>query len=80
MVRIMAKRVENTVNEELIEELYILSEKLKSQEDAFNLTDDDDIIEALIYEQKALQARFSALFKQAREMKLEVNFERFKLC
>jgi hypothetical protein len=76
----MAKRVENALQNELIEELYILGEKLKMQEDAFNLTDDDDIIEALIYEQKALQARFSALMKRAREQKLAVDFERFKLC
>jgi len=83
MVLIMAKRVESgekTLKNELIEEMYILSEKLKMQDDAFNLTDDDDIIEALIYEQKALQSRFACLMKRAREMKLEVDFERFKLC
>jgi hypothetical protein len=71
---IIAKRVENTVQDEIIAELYILNEKLKAQEREFNFTDDDDIIEALIYEQKALQSRFSALMKRARELKLEVGF------
>ncbi|MCL2639093.1 MAG: DUF2508 family protein [Oscillospiraceae bacterium] len=70
----MAKRVENSVQDDLISELYILSEKLKIHEREFNLTDDDDIIEALIYEQKALQSRFSCLLKQAKELKLEVGF------
>jgi hypothetical protein len=74
VILIMSKRVENTVQEELIAELYILSEKLKSQEREFNYTDDDDLIEALIYEQKALQSRFSCLMKRARELKLEVDF------
>jgi hypothetical protein len=68
------KEAENTERDELIAEMYILSEKLKSQEREFNLTDDDDIIEALIYEQKALQSRFSCLMKRARELKLEVSF------
>jgi len=76
----MAKKEINSAEENLKVELYILSEKLKSQEDEFNFAEDDDIIDALIYEQKALQSRFARLMKQAREMKLEVDiFDRFAI-
>jgi hypothetical protein len=70
----MAKKEEYSNQENIKAELYILSEKLKSQEREFNQAEDDDIIEALIYEQKALQSRFSCLMKRAREMKLEIGF------
>ncbi|MCL2697379.1 MAG: hypothetical protein FWE74_04790 [Oscillospiraceae bacterium] len=60
--------------DEIINELYILTQKLKFHEHEFNLTDDDDLIEALIYEQKALQSRFSCLMKRARELEIEVGF------
>jgi len=80
MVQIMTKKENNSAEENLKVELYILSEKLKTQEDEFNYAEDDDIIDALIYEQKALQSRFACLMKRARELKLEVDiFDRFAI-
>jgi hypothetical protein len=55
-------------------EMYILHERLKKHEQEFNMTDDNDIIEALIYEEKALQSRFAFLVKQARELGIEINY------
>ena len=76
----MTKKENNSAEENLKVELYILSEKLKTQEDEFNYAEDDDIIDALIYEQKALQSRFACLMKRARELKLEVDiFDRFAI-
>ena len=69
-----SKNKGNLNHEELKSELYILSDKLKKHEQDFNMADNDDLIEALVYEQKALQARFSFLMKQAREKGLEINF------
>jgi len=60
--------------EYLKEEMFMLKDKLKSQEQEFNMTDDDDLLEALIYEQKALQSRFTFLMKQAKEAGLEIDF------
>ena len=56
------------------EEMFILKDKLKNHENEFNMAENDDLIEALIYEQKALQSRFTFLMKQAREIGLEVDF------
>ena len=65
---------EDHVTEDLKTEIFTLHDKLKKQEQEFNMADDDDLIEALIYEQKALQARFALLMKKARETGLEINF------
>ncbi|MCL1823390.1 MAG: YaaL family protein [Oscillospiraceae bacterium] len=68
------KNQTNLENEDLKAELFIVRDMLKAQERNFNQTDDENLIEALIYEQKALQSRFAFLIKQAREKGLEVNF------
>ena len=68
------KKEENTDKEDLKQQLLTLSDKLKKREIDFNMTDNEDLIESLIYEQKALQSRFSFLMKQAREIGLEIDF------
>ncbi|MCL2694259.1 MAG: DUF2508 family protein [Oscillospiraceae bacterium] len=68
------RRDDDTDREGLKSEIFILNDKLKKREQEFNMTDDDDMIEALIYEQKALQARFTFLLKRARETGLEISF------
>ena len=64
----------NPEKDDIKTELYILSEKLKKHEQEFNMADNTDLIEALIYEEKALQSRFAFLMKQARELGIEINY------
>jgi len=68
------KKEENTDKEDLKCELFMVNEKMKNREREFNMTDNEDLLEALIYEQKALQSRYSFLMKKARETGLEVDF------
>jgi len=49
------------------DELALIAERMKQQDELFNLTDDIDLIDAVIYEQLSLQARFSYLIRKAKE-------------
>lgn len=53
---------------ELFAELSHIRDRLKKQEQLFNLATDDDEIEALIFEEKALSLRYSSLLRRAREL------------
>jgi len=53
--------------EKLRDELSLLTERMQKQEQLFDLIEDEDLIEAIIYEQKAINARYSYLIKKARE-------------
>lgn len=55
-------------------EMFTLRDMLKKCEQEFNMTDNEDLIEALIYEQKAMQSRFAFLMKQAKRAELEIDF------
>jgi len=72
--RFKIKKNPDTEHEDLKSEIFILNDKLKKHEQEFNMVEDDDMIEALIFEQKALLARFSFLLRKARELGLEINF------
>ncbi|MCL2633730.1 MAG: YaaL family protein [Oscillospiraceae bacterium] len=52
---------------EIRDELDKLTERIQKQEQLFDLIEDEDLIEAIIYEHKALQARYAYLIKKARE-------------
>ena len=54
---------ENRLKDELAE----IARQLQEQEHLFDLVDDDDLIDAIIYEQKALYARYTYLIKKAKE-------------
>ncbi len=54
--------------QELFAELSHIRDRLKKQEQLFNLATDDDEIEALIFEEKALSLRYSSLLRRAREL------------
>jgi len=49
------------------DELCVIAERIRQQDELFNLTDDWDLIEAVIYEQLSLRARYSYLIRKARE-------------
>ncbi len=59
---------------EIIAELEAISEMIKKNEMLFNLADDDKIIEALIYEQKSLQAKYVFLLQTAREKGIKIEY------
>jgi hypothetical protein len=59
---------------ELQDELIQINEKLNRQNKLFDLAEDDDLIEAIIYEQKALQLRYDYLIKKARRESLNMSF------
>ena len=58
----------------LQDELSQVNQRLQEQEHLFDLVDDDDLIEAIIYEQKALRSRYAYLIKQAKEQSLHLEF------
>jgi len=53
-------------NTAIKDELRELSELIKQKDELFNQTDDKDLIEAVIYEQLSLEARYSYLLRKAR--------------
>ena len=60
----------NQIQDELAE----LSQQIQEQEKLFDLVDDEDLIEAIIYEQKSLRSRYTYLIKQAKEQSLHLSF------
>ncbi|MCL2086627.1 MAG: DUF2508 family protein [Oscillospiraceae bacterium] len=55
----------------LVREIKEVSRMRLNQEQKINYTNDDDLLEALIFECKALEKRHDYLLKRAKEMKLE---------
>ena len=49
------------------DELEQVHELLQKQEELFNLAEEDELIEAIIYEQKALRLRYDYLLRKAKE-------------
>lgn len=66
----MKKTEQNNILAEL-EQLY---ERIQKNELLFNMADDDNLIEAAIYENQALNARFTYLIKTAKEQGVKINF------
>ncbi len=61
-------------NDYFIEELKMLEDKIYKQRQLFNMTNCDDEIEALIYEEKSLLIRYSSLIKRARENGIQIQY------
>ncbi len=59
---------------EVMEELENLRERIEANEAMFNLASDNELIEAMIYEQKSLHARFAYLLKTAKEKGIRIEF------
>ena len=58
------------IQDELIE----LNGRILEQERLFNLVEDSDLIEAIIYEQKSLRLRYTYLIKKAKEQNVRLDF------
>ena len=69
------KTVKKTVtNFALQDELIQINEELQKQDELFDMVDDEDLIEAIIYEKKALISRYNYLIKKARAEKISISF------
>lgn len=70
----MLKNKEKAEKTELLEEIERLSELILKNEQVFNMTTDEQLIEAVIYEQKALKNRFAHLLKTAKEKGITIDY------
>ena len=70
----MLKNKEATENSEIIRELERITEQFRANEQLFNMMTDDEMIEAVIYEQRALQSRYAHLLKLAREKGIRIDY------
>lgn len=81
MLNILKKKKTQDEKErnEILSELDRLSDMIEKNEALFNLADDDNMLEAMIYEQKALQSRYIYLLKTAKEKGVRIDYiERLK--
>lgn len=67
----LAKKEQNNNREQykkqLLSDIDRVTARLLQTEQIFNLIADDDLIEALIYEEKSLQSRYAYLLRLARQ-------------
>ncbi len=59
---------------DILEELRQLSQMIVKNEQLFNMATEDEVIEAVIYEQRALQSRYAYLLKRAREKGIRIDY------
>lgn len=59
---------------EIIEELESLKDRIDANEAMFNLASEEEMIDAMIYEQKSLQSRYAYLLKIAKEKGIKISF------
>lgn len=59
---------------EIIEELEGIKNRIDANEAMFNLASDDEMIDAMIYEQKSLHSRYAYLLKVAKEKGIKIDF------
>ena len=66
-------RNESTEKNAVIDELERLKNQMIKQEQLFNLADSSELIEAAIFEQKAIEARYALLLKEAKEKGIVIS-------
>lgn len=59
---------------EIIEELETIKNRIDANETMFNLASEEEIIDAMIYEQKSLHSRYAYLLKVAKEKGIKIDF------
>lgn len=60
--------------EDILNELEEITEMIKQNDILFNMADDEKMVEALIYEQKSLQAKYIYLVNKAREKGFKIEY------
>jgi hypothetical protein len=72
------KEEQKELSNKIASEMEEILSQIKATETKYNLTSDSDLIDALIYEELSLRARYSYLLRLAKEnrLKYEGNFAR----
>ena len=70
----MPKKTEKSERDEILDEMERLKELIDKNEQAFNITTDEQLIDAVIYEQIALKHRFAYLLKTAKEKGIKIDY------
>lgn len=65
---------EATEKSALVEEIAAISDLIASNEQRFNMATDEQLIEAMIYEQRSLQSRYAYLLKLAKESGIKIEY------
>ena len=58
---------DKTDNRDILEELSLLKDKLQKNEQLFNLAEEEAVIEALVFERKAIMLRYNAAIEKAKK-------------
>lgn len=70
-MKLFGNGAENAETEEfrrhLLEDLEYVTERLERIRESYDMTDEPELVESLIYEEKAMQARFDYLIRAAKE-------------
>lgn len=70
-MKLFGNDAENAGTEEfrrhLLEDLEYVTERLERIRESYDMTDEPELVESLIYEEKAMQARFDYLIRAAKE-------------
>ena len=72
----MSKQKHNNISAQkamIINELERLRNQMIKQEQLFNLADSSELIDAAIFEQRAIEARYAMLLKQAKENGIAIS-------
>ena len=62
-----AEQEENEFRRQLLEDLDYVSNRLERIQESYNMTAEPELVDALIYEEKALRSRFDYLIRIAKE-------------
>ena len=62
-----AEHEEQEFRRQLLEDLDFVSERLERIRESYDMTSEPELVEALIYEEKALRSRFDYLIRTAKE-------------
>ena len=58
---------DKTDNRDILEELSLLKDRLQKNEQLFNLAEEEAVIEALVFERKAIMLRYNAAIEKAKK-------------
>lgn len=70
----MLKKTENNERDEILNEMEHLKELIEKNDQVFNIATDEDLIDAVIYEQISLRHRFAHLIKTAKEKGIKIDY------
>lgn len=58
---------DKTDNRDILEELSLLKDRLQKNEQLFNLAEEEAVIEALVFERKAIMLRYNSAIEKAKK-------------